>query len=65
MQRLLRRVEVERLTALSRSTIYLLMSRGEFPPGVLVSKRARRWPADDVQRWIASKRSDEETAAPG
>ena len=38
----LRRREVEEVTGLSRSTIYALMSRGEFPKPVKVSTRAVR-----------------------
>ena len=47
----LRRREVEELTGLSRSTIYALMSRGEFPKPVKVSTRAVRWRSDVIEGW--------------
>ena len=51
----LRRREVEEVTGLSRSTIYALMSRGEFPKPVKVSTRAVRWRSDAIERWQESR----------
>ena len=56
--RFLRRADVEELTGLSRSTIYALMKRGEFPKGVLVADRARRWPSDQIERWQERQTAD-------
>lgn len=47
-ERLLVRAEVERLTGLSRSTIYARMSAGTFPP-------ARRDPDTGSVRWLESE----------
>ena len=35
--RFLRRADVEDLTGLSRSTIYAMMKRGEFPQGIAIA----------------------------
>ena len=47
--------EVLRQTGLSRSTIYEMISRGEFPRQVKLSRRAAGWIANDVQEWIHSR----------
>ena len=47
--------EVLRQTGLSRSTIYEMISRGEFPRQVKLGRRAVGWMANDVQDWIHSK----------
>lgn len=54
--RLLRRGEVERLTGLSRSSIYAAMARDEFPkPFRLLGRRAVAWKYSSIQRWIAER----------
>ena len=45
-------------TGLSRSTIYEMISRGEFPRQFNLGPRAVGWPADDVLEWIDSKIRD-------
>jgi len=47
--------EVLRQTGLSRSTIYEMISRGEFPRQVKLGRRAVVWLANDVDKWIRSK----------
>lgn len=44
-------------TGLGRSTLYLLMQRGQFPPGFLLTPggRARGWLARDVERFLARR----------
>jgi prophage regulatory protein len=54
-QRLLRRPEVERLVGLSRSTIYAMMRRGEFPLPVRLSARAVAWRRSDLDDWLARR----------
>jgi prophage regulatory protein len=54
--RLLRRREVEAATRLSRSTIYLLMSRGQFPRPIRIGERAVAWRADAIAAWIETRR---------
>ena len=53
--RLLHRREVEKLTGLSRASIYRLMSEGEFPRPVRVSAKAVRWKESDITTWIQSR----------
>jgi len=42
---------VKELTALSRSTIYLRISRGEFPASISLGGRAVGWLEEDIIRW--------------
>lgn len=53
--RILRRRDVERLTGLSRSSIYQLAADGLFPPPVKLGKRASGWDAAAVTEWIEAK----------
>lgn len=50
-----RRKSVQQRVGLSRSTIYLLISKGEFPPPIRIGRRAVAWNAAEVDEWIASK----------
>ena len=54
-ERLLRRREVERITGMSRSSIYRLMQEGKFPRPVRVGPAAVRWRASDITAWIESR----------
>lgn len=54
-ERIYRRKEVEALFGLSRSTIYALMARGEFPRPVRISARAVGWPETALVRWQAQR----------
>ena len=53
--RLLRRREVEKITGMSRSSIYRLMQYGEFPRPVRIGPAAVRWKASDIMAWIESR----------
>ena len=53
--RFLRRPEVESLTGLSRSTIYLMISNREFPKPVRIGRRAVAWRESAIQSWIESR----------
>jgi prophage regulatory protein len=53
--RLLRRGEVERLTGLSRSTLYEWMKRGDFPQPVKLGARIVAWRESDVAAWLESR----------
>ena len=57
---LLRRPEVERLTGLSRSSIYRLMATGDFPRPKRSGLQAVAWPASVIRHWIETR----ETAEP-
>ena len=43
---------VKELTALSRSTIYLRISKGEFPASISLGGRAVGWLEEDINQWI-------------
>lgn len=49
---LLTRHEVERLTALSTSSLYRAMRQGDFPEPLRIGERSVRWRADEVGAWI-------------
>ena len=52
---ILRRKQVEARTGLSRSTIYLKISRGEFPSPISLGARAVGWVDGDVAHWISQR----------
>ena len=47
--------EVLAHTGLSRSTVYAMMNKGEFPLSVNLGLRAVGWYADDIVDWINSR----------
>ena len=49
---ILRLPAVKARTGFSRSTIYLLMSKGQFPRQVALGERAVGWVESEVQDWI-------------
>ena len=49
---ILRMRDVIRMTGLSRSTIYLLIDRGEFPKQIRLGARAVGWREADVLAWL-------------
>ena len=60
MQRLvaekhLRRLAVESITGLSRSTIYDLMAKGQFPRPVRLTAKAVAWPESVIADWLAQR----------
>lgn len=52
---ILRRPEVERITGLSRSTIYRLIGKNEFPKPVRLSSNAVGWRSEDILAWVNSR----------
>ena len=50
--RFLRRPEVEVMTGLSRSTIYRLMSEGDFAPRYRIGRQAIGWKLSEVREWL-------------
>ncbi len=52
---LIRRIEVEKLTALSRSRIYALMGKGAFPKPITLGTMSVAWLEVEVRDWIASR----------
>ena len=57
MNHLIKRPLVEARTGLSRSHLYALVKRGEFPRPIPLSKdgRAVAWSEQAVQAWIESR----------
>lgn len=54
-ERLLRMVEVERQTGISRSQLYRLIAAGDFPRSVSLYGRSKAWVESQVQAWIAAR----------
>ena len=51
----LRRRSVEEITGLSRSTIYLLMSKGQFPRPIKLTAKAVAWSEASIVDWLATR----------
>lgn len=60
---LIRRKEVEKLTALSRSRIYELMKQGLFPKPVQLGPMSVAWLEIEIHEWIADRIADSRKAA--
>lgn len=54
-ERFLRLKEVIQRTGLSRSTIYLYISKGMFPKNVCIGYRCVGWMESDIDKWISSR----------
>jgi len=54
-QPFLRLPAVLRITGLSRSTIYKLMSEGDFPVSRKLTRRSVAWCSADVTQWVESR----------
>lgn len=52
---ILRLPTVKARTGLSRSTIYLRVSEGSFPPPVSLGARAVGWVEAEVNEWLARR----------
>ena len=53
--RMLRIAQVIELTGLSRSTIYAMVKRGEFPENHPIGSRAVAWREGDVLEWLRNQ----------
>ncbi len=42
-------------TGLSRSTVYLMMSKNEFPSTISLGDRAVGWLEDDINSWLEQR----------
>ena len=51
LQNILRRRDVQKVTGLSRSQIYKLMSQDQFPRPIPLCGRAVGWLENEVQEW--------------
>lgn len=52
---ILRLPTVKARTGLSRSSIYLYVSRGEFPKPIRLGANSIGWPESDVEAWIEQR----------
>ena len=52
---ILRLPAVKDRTGLSRSTIYLRISKNEFPAPISLGGRAVGWLEEDIEKWLAEK----------
>lgn len=59
---ILRLPDVQNATGLSRSSIYALVSQGEFPKSVPLGPRAVGWLSTEVDSWIKSRISQRKAA---
>ncbi|MBT2791208.1 helix-turn-helix transcriptional regulator [Paraburkholderia strydomiana] len=53
--RLIRKPAVMAKTALGHSTIYFLISRGEFPKQIKLGRRIVAWREAEIDAWIESR----------
>ena len=51
--KILRRPAVEEITGLSRSTMYRMIQRGDFPKPANIGARAVGWRESAVSEWLA------------
>lgn len=51
----LRRRAVEEMTGLSRTTIYEMMKRDQFPRPIKITGKAVAWPESAISAWLASR----------
>ena len=52
---ILRLPEVKARTGLSRSTIYLRIAEGKFPPPINLGERSVGWVESEIDAWIATR----------
>jgi prophage regulatory protein len=53
--KLLTFTEVMQRTGMKRTALYARMNADNFPRGVPVGERAKRWPEHEVSAWIAAR----------
>jgi prophage regulatory protein len=54
-KKIIRLPEVKNTTGLSRSTIYLYMSKGIFPASISLGTRAIGWLRSDIDRYLEDR----------
>ncbi|MDW8371840.1 MAG: AlpA family phage regulatory protein [Geminicoccaceae bacterium] len=50
--RLLKIGEVVNITGISKSVIYAMVRRGEFPPPIKIGYKTARWSSEEVYAWM-------------
>lgn len=56
LERMLKLKEVMQITSLKRATIYLYISKGEFPKQVQLTKRSVAWTESSIRKWLESRK---------
>ena len=51
-QQILKLTEVKNTTGLSGSTVYRLISQGDFPKQIKLSERSSGWLESEIEQWI-------------
>ena len=51
----IRRDKVQRITGLSRSSIYAMVADGTFPKQIKIGRRAVAWVEADIDDWMLSR----------
>ena len=52
LPRLINRKQVEEITSLSRSSIYLLMSENRFPKPIQIGNKRVAWVSQEINEWV-------------
>lgn len=65
IKRTIRRQQLREIVPLADSTIYEMEQRGEFPRRFALTARCVVWDLDEVQAWLAARRSKPILRAPG
>ncbi|MBN9604654.1 MAG: AlpA family phage regulatory protein [Afipia felis] len=65
IRRTIRRQQLREMVPLADSTIYEMEQRGEFPRRFALTPRCVVWDLDEVQAWLAARRSKPILRAPG
>jgi prophage regulatory protein len=54
-QQILKLTEVKNTTGLSGSTIYRLISQGDFPKQIKLSERSSGWLKSEIYQWLEDR----------
>ena len=54
-QKILRRLDVQRITGLSKATIWRLVKEGSLPRPIKLGARAVGWKSNEIADWIESR----------
>ncbi|PSW69480.1 AlpA family transcriptional regulator [Photobacterium sp. GB-50] len=54
-KKILRLPEVKDKVGLSRSSIYALMTKGDFPPSIPLGERSVGWFEDKIDQWLLER----------
>ena len=47
--------EVTEMASISAATLYRLIARGEFPPGITLGVKVRRWRRSQIWEYVAGR----------